>query len=139
MAKPSEDLSKVAVAVVSIFSGVKPASPNWADTALEKHPAWAAPMSSSGFVPGPSSKRGLKPYCAALSTPLSLEIVPLPSRTLPVHTADAFFFISLSMTSATHGAGPDRTGQQRTCRSPSPSATQRGGHDFGREAVGGKE
>jgi len=27
---------------------------------MEKQPAWAAPMSSSGFVPGPSSKRLLK-------------------------------------------------------------------------------
>ena len=29
------------------------------DSAIEKQPAWAAPMSSSGLVPSPSSKRDL--------------------------------------------------------------------------------
>ena len=45
----------------SIRSGGVPALLSWADSAIEKQPACAAPMSSSGLVPGPSSKRDLKP------------------------------------------------------------------------------
>src|SRR5438270_6222380 len=48
----------------------------------------AAASSSSGFVPTPFSKRVLKEYCVCLSTPLSVEIVPLPSFNPPCHTAE---------------------------------------------------
>ena len=45
--------------------GGEPALPRPADNAIVKHAACAAPMSSSGLVPGPSSKRALKPYGAS--------------------------------------------------------------------------
>ena len=41
----------------------------------------------------PFSKRVLKEYCVSLSTPLSLEIVPLPSFKPPRQTADALRFM----------------------------------------------
>src|SRR6266516_7097600 len=50
-------------------------------------------MSSSGFVPMPFSKRVLKEYGVSLSTPLSLEMVPLPSFKPPRQTADALRFM----------------------------------------------
>src|SRR5262245_58448216 len=50
-------------------------------------------MSSSGLVPMPFSKRVLKEYWVSLSTPLSLEMLPLPSFSPPRQIADAFRFI----------------------------------------------
>src|SRR2546427_6296284 len=72
---PASVLSNVTVAVVWMDSGVRPALPNSAANAIEKQPAWAAAMSSSGFVPAPLSKRVEKEYCVSLSTPLSVEIL----------------------------------------------------------------
>jgi hypothetical protein len=45
-----------------MLSAVMPALPSCADSAMLKHPAWAAAISSSGFVPIPFSKRVLKEY-----------------------------------------------------------------------------
>ena len=45
--------------MVSIDTGGKPASARPFDSAIEKQPAWAAPISSSGLVPSPSAKRDL--------------------------------------------------------------------------------
>src|SRR5215212_7453376 len=56
---------------------------------MEKQPACAAAMSSSGFVPAPFSKRVPKEYCVSCSTPLAVEIDPLPSFSPPFHCADA--------------------------------------------------
>jgi hypothetical protein len=50
-------------------------------------------MSSSGFVPMPSSKRALNEYCVSLSTPLSVEMLPLPPFKSPRQTADALRII----------------------------------------------
>ena len=44
-------------AVVVVFFRVSPAMPRIMDSAMEKQLACAAPMSSSGFVPGSPSKR----------------------------------------------------------------------------------
>src|SRR5260370_646178 len=74
-------------------SGVIPALPSSAEKAIEKQPACAAAMSSSGFVPAPFSKRVLKEYCVSLSTPLSVEIAPLPLFKSPRQIVDAFRFI----------------------------------------------
>jgi len=49
------------------------------DSAIVKQPAWAAPISSSAFAPGLSSKRLAKPYGYLSSAPLFVEMVPLPS------------------------------------------------------------
>src|SRR5919108_189047 len=57
IAKPSPTWSSWTVASVSTLSGSWPACPSPADSAIEKQPAWAAAISSSGFVPSPSSKR----------------------------------------------------------------------------------
>jgi hypothetical protein len=70
-----------------------PALPSSAENALEKHPACAAAMSSSGFVPTPFSDRVLNEYCASLSVPLSVEIVPLPAFKSPRQTAEALRLI----------------------------------------------
>src|ERR1043165_4387020 len=91
--KPASVFSMVTVAVVLMDVGVKPALPSSAENAIEKQPAWAAAMSSSGFVPTPFSKRVLKDYCVSLSVPLSVEMVPLPSFKPPCQTADALRFI----------------------------------------------
>ncbi len=50
------------MAVVSTLSGSWPARPRSPDSAIEKHPAWAAAISSSGLVPSPSSKRDWNEY-----------------------------------------------------------------------------
>src|SRR5947209_1832201 len=91
--QPASVLSIVIVAVVWMDSGVMPALPSSAENAIEKQPAWAAAMSSSGFVPAPFSKRVLKEYCVSLSTPLSVEMAPLPSFNPPRQTADALRFM----------------------------------------------
>src|ERR1039458_1166079 len=78
--------------------GVKPALPSSAENAIEKQPACAAAINSSGFVPTPFSKRVLNEYCVCLSVPLSVEMLPLPLFKSPCQTADALRFINfLSM------------------------------------------
>src|SRR5882724_10254467 len=52
-------LSRLTSAVTSIRSGVKPASPSAAESAMAKQPEWAAAISSSGLVPAPEAKREL--------------------------------------------------------------------------------
>src|SRR5437667_8376935 len=89
MPKPSGSLSSVIVAVVSSLLAVKPAFPSCAESAMVKHPAWAAARSSSGLVPTPFSNLVLKEYCVCLSTPLSVEMVPFPSFKPPCQIADA--------------------------------------------------
>src|SRR6266516_3872101 len=76
-----------------MVSGVMPALPSSADSAIEKKPAWAAAINSSGFVPGWLSKRVLNEYGVRERRPLSVETVPLPSLSPPCHVADAVRFI----------------------------------------------
>src|SRR5476651_675353 len=90
---PVGSISNVMVAVVLMDVGVKPALPSSAENAIEKQPACAAAISSSGFVPTPFSKRVLKEYCVSLSVPLSVEMLPLPLFKSPFQTADALRFI----------------------------------------------
>src|SRR5690554_3661926 len=93
MVKPAPSFSISTVALVLILSAVSPAAPNWPDNAMEKQPAWAAAISSSGLVPLPLSKRVLKEYWVSDKTPLSLEMRPFPSLMPPFQTADALRFI----------------------------------------------
>ncbi len=58
--KPPSTLSRCTRAVVRMRRGVSFARLSPADRAMEKQPAWAAPISSSGLVPAPSSKRERK-------------------------------------------------------------------------------
>src|SRR5205823_4361987 len=97
MVKPASVFSNVTVAVVLMLSAVRPALPSCPESAIEKQPACAAAINSSGFVPLPSSNRVLNEYCVLLSTPLSVEIVPLPSFKPPCQTAEALRFICLSL------------------------------------------
>src|SRR5882757_873656 len=103
MAKPEAVCSSVTVAVVPMLSGVKPPLPSSLERAIEKQPAWAAAISSSGLVPLPSSKRVLNEYWVFSRTPLSDEIVPLPSLSPPFQTADALRFILLFLISSELG------------------------------------
>jgi hypothetical protein len=54
---------------------------------MEKHPACAAAISSSGLVPAPLSNLVLNEYCVLERTPLAVETVPLPSFSPPFHCA----------------------------------------------------
>jgi hypothetical protein len=56
-------------------------------SAIEKHPASAAPMSSSGFVPLPLSKRDRNENGPS-KAPLPSFMFPLPSLSVPSQTAD---------------------------------------------------
>src|ERR1700719_4533079 len=96
MEKPSLTLASVMVAVVSSFCAVMPALPSCPESAMVKHPACAAANNSSGLVPIPFSKRVLKEYCVCFKVPLSVDRVPLPSLSPPVHTADALRSINAS-------------------------------------------
>lgn len=87
--------SIVTVAVVASLVAVSPTLPSSAERAIVKHPACAAARSSSGLVPAPFSNRVLNEYCVCFRTPLSVEMVPLPSFKPPFHTADAFLCIIL--------------------------------------------
>src|SRR5215213_4667991 len=90
---PASSFSIVTVAVTSILSGVNPLLQSWPDKAIAKQPAWAAAISSSGFVPVPSSKRVLNEYRVSERAPLAVETDPLPSLRPPCQTAEALRFI----------------------------------------------
>ena len=81
------------VAAVSMRRGSNPASPSRADSAMEKQPACAAPMSSSGLVPGASSKRVVKEYFRLDSAPLPVEMLPVPFLSPPLQRALALRFM----------------------------------------------
>src|SRR5215813_8752793 len=84
---PPPTISNFTVAVVLMrFAGL-PAFSRLAESAIEKQPASAAAMSSSGLVPFPSSKRDEKEYGPS-NAPLPSFIVPLPCFRVPSHTAD---------------------------------------------------
>src|SRR5262245_11315619 len=69
--------------------GVSPARDSCAASAIVKHPACAAPISSSGLVAGwPSSKRDLNVYGPS-NAPLPTAIRPLPCARFPFHSASA--------------------------------------------------
>ena len=85
--------SSVTAAVVLSVSATCPAFSRAAASAIVKHPACAAAISSSGLVPTPDSKREVKEYGVSFRTVLSVESVPLPDLRLPCQTADAFRFI----------------------------------------------
>src|SRR5438270_4231093 len=89
-ANPDSSFSKVTVAVVSMDCAVIPALPSWPESAMLKHPAWAAAINSSGLVPGCDSKRVAKEYGVFFKTPLGEVIVPLPSFSPPLQCALAF-------------------------------------------------
>src|SRR5436309_15936898 len=86
----SRILSSFTFAPVWIRVGVRPARESCAVSAIVKHPAWAAPISSSGLVAAwPSSNRDLNEYGPS-KAPLPTLSRPLPSARLPFHSASAF-------------------------------------------------
>src|SRR5690242_3327507 len=82
---------RVTVALVSMLVGGLPAAVSCAARYIEKQPAWAAPTSSSGFVPPlvSPSNRVLK-VKGAFRNPLAPLIEPEPSFNVPFHCALAF-------------------------------------------------
>src|SRR5690606_7334840 len=102
MAKPSPTFSSLTAAVVSMLAGVKPSLPSIRESAIEKHDAWAAAMSSSGLLPGSDSKRAATPYGVFFKAPHSVELPALLSLTLPPQTAEPFSIISAPF-EARHG------------------------------------
>jgi hypothetical protein len=63
---------------------------------MEKHPASAAAISSSGFVPVTgASNLVLNEKGTSERTPEAAEIVPLPVFRSPFHIADALRFMTL--------------------------------------------
>src|SRR5215467_13065829 len=90
MEKPSPIFSSFTLAPVFIRRGVMPARESCAVSAIVKHPAWAAPINSSGLVADwPSSNRDLNEYGPS-KAPLPIFSRPLPSARLPFHSASAF-------------------------------------------------
>src|SRR4051812_29614317 len=78
MVQPESSLSRERVTVVEILSGVSGgvAPPSCADSAMEKHPACAAAISSSGFVPAAFSNRVLNEYCVLFKAPPGADKLP---------------------------------------------------------------
>src|SRR5690606_14523305 len=73
-------------AVVSMEFGMWPALARTPDSAIEKHPAWAAASSSSGLVPEPSSNREV---AEKGPSQFAIFIVPDPFGRSPSHRASA--------------------------------------------------
>ena len=67
-----------------IASAIRPALPQNRESAMEKHAACAAPMSSSGVLPSPASNREANEYSPSIVPALN---DPLPSLRPPRHTA----------------------------------------------------
>src|SRR6185369_15417184 len=84
---PPPTLSKLTVAIVSMLCALIPASSNCFESAIEKQPACAAAINSSGFVPVPFSNLVLNEYCVFDRTPLAVETVPSPSSSPPSQCA----------------------------------------------------
>src|ERR671914_280651 len=101
--KPSPTLSMCTVAVVSMLSAECPACPSSKDRAIEKQPACAAAISSSGFVPSPSWKRDWNEYGPSYA-PLAIRMIPLPSCSDPSQRASAVLF-GIAITSSRVPAG----------------------------------
>src|SRR5215470_934918 len=95
--QPESSFSIVSVTLVEMLSGVRFAVPNCADNAIEKHPACAAAISSSGFVPGAFSNLVVNEYGVLFSTPPGAEIDPLPSFNPPFQTALALRCMKFSL------------------------------------------
>src|SRR6202035_798400 len=89
MVQPASSFSSVTLALARIVCGAKFIVPSWAESAIAKQAAWAAPINSSGLVPLAFSKRVRKEYGESESTPLGVEIDPLPSFNPPFQTAVA--------------------------------------------------
>src|SRR5690348_11467083 len=96
MVQPESSLSSDSVTEVEMLSGVRLAPPSCADRAMEKHPACAAAINSSGFVPGAFSNRVVNEYGVLFSTPPGAEIEPLPSLRPPFQTALALRCMTFS-------------------------------------------
>src|SRR5438128_8802924 len=89
METPSPTFSSFTFAPVRRRVGVMPARESCAVSAIVKHPAWAAPISSSGLVAAwPSSNRDLNEYGPS-KAPLPTFSRPLPWARFPFHSASA--------------------------------------------------
>src|ERR1700751_2711122 len=96
MVQPESSLSRLSVTLVLMLSGGRLAPSNCAESAIEKHAAWAAAINSSGLVPGAFSNRVVKEYGVLESTPPGAEIDPFPSFNPPFQTALALRCMTFS-------------------------------------------
>jgi len=92
MVQPADSCSIVTVAVVCMQSGVNPSPASSLASAIEKHAACAAAISSLGLVLLPCASLFAK-YCIPERVPLSVVTMPLPPLRLPTQTAEAFCFM----------------------------------------------
>src|SRR5262249_49367589 len=116
----SPSLSSFTVADVRIVFGGEPALSRPRESAIEKHPASAAPMISSGLLPGCPSKRvpsenGISGACAAFMT-------PLPDLMLPSHGAVALLIVTPHLLEVTRLPSPARR-RPRGADTPPPPRT----------------
>src|SRR5579859_959101 len=87
---------------------------------MVKQPAWAAPSSSSGLVPVPSSKREANEYGPS-KAPLPSFIVPDPACSDPCHCASALRTgIAILLSVGTSGRQPTLTSDR-----PKPATSAR--------------
>ena len=80
-------------------------------------------MSSSGLVPIPSSKRVRNEYWVLNNTPLSVLMIPVPSRRFPFQTTEAVRF-NLSVECITNLVRPTRKVTARAFSRPIPCTFQ---------------
>src|SRR5213593_2309783 len=130
MANPSPTLSSVTFARVWMRVGVRRSRESCAVSAIVKHPAWAAPINSSGLVAvWPSSNRDLNEYGPSRA-PLPTLSRPLPSARLHFHSASSFRvgmappFDSLPLVPLHLGRVARATGQCTRLRSARPGGAE---------------
>src|SRR5262245_56164003 len=110
--KPASPLWRVSVALVRICLGMWPPRPSVDESAMLKHEAWAAAISSSGLLPVTgSSKREVNETFASRSAPLSVEALPIPLCRSPAQVPLAWRRISgMSMLLSGFSAAPQGWG-----------------------------
>jgi hypothetical protein len=96
--KPPSCSARMTSAVVSTCPGAWPACSMRLARDIEKQPAWAAPISSSGFVCGVSSTRE-RSENGTSSAPLRPLILPPPFGTVPSQRAVARRLMFMAATS----------------------------------------
>ena len=77
IARPPSRDSSITSALIRLLTGFAPAFSSPSDNAIEKHPASAAPMTSSGLLPSSPSKRfpmvnGISAACSGFMDPLPM-------------------------------------------------------------------
>src|SRR5260221_3155585 len=117
MVQPADSCSIVTVAVVCMQSGVNPSPASSLASAIEKHAACAAAISSLGLVLRHSASLFEK-SCISERVPPSVVAMPLPPLRLQTQTAEAFCFMKAVSNMKTN---PERCEINGWLRGPSPA------------------